>query len=416
MSVNVNEKQTATAVEAPQIDETVEEGSAQGVPKKLTAGRTVCNERNEKNKLCNGHLKQLRTGGEEAEMHLRGDDVLFKCQSCGALYMGPPLGHVRDPFKQQRFVERELSAILQAAGGTLPVIKKNDKGVYVMIEAGQEAAHAPVKTATTAPTPTPSKTATPATVKPAAPPSASTQTVPPPVANVGPVAGETPEQKRERLQAMVTAAKARKEALEGCEGAAPAASATTQKEATAQAAQPVASKAQTAPPPLPNAGPVPGETHEQKIERLRALVAAAKARQEALEGGAEATNEASTAQAATRTTPTAATTSGLDSSAEADAHREAAEAQAATGMASATPLSSAAATASPTAGAEKVEDLAPDTLEETTQPATKASAQTGTGQGKRADFDTGPVPGETHEEKIARLRAVVARAKELAEG
>jgi hypothetical protein len=30
------------------------------------------------------------------------------------------MGHVRDPRKQQRYVERDLAAILQAAGGTLP--------------------------------------------------------------------------------------------------------------------------------------------------------------------------------------------------------------------------------------------------------------------------------------------------------
>src|SRR5262244_4083738 len=105
------------------------------VPKRITNAQTVCNERNEKNKLCNGHLKQLKTAGEPAEVHLRGDDVLFKCQICGTLYMGPPLGHVRDPEKQRRFVEAELSALLQAAGGTLPIIKKNEKGVYVIVEA-----------------------------------------------------------------------------------------------------------------------------------------------------------------------------------------------------------------------------------------------------------------------------------------
>src|SRR5436309_11326939 len=106
------------------------------VPKRITNAQTVCNERNEKNKLCNGHLKQLKTAGERSEVHLRGDDVLFKCQICGTLYMGPPLGHVRDPEKQRRFVEAELTAVLQAAGGTLPVIKKNEKGVYVIVEAG----------------------------------------------------------------------------------------------------------------------------------------------------------------------------------------------------------------------------------------------------------------------------------------
>src|SRR3984893_16512235 len=104
------------------------------IPKRITNAQTVCNERNEKGKLCNGHLKQLRTAGESADVHLRGDDVLSKCQTCSTLYMGPPLGHVRDPEKQQRFVEAELTALLQAAGGTLPVVKKNEKGVFVIIE------------------------------------------------------------------------------------------------------------------------------------------------------------------------------------------------------------------------------------------------------------------------------------------
>src|SRR2546430_6497796 len=107
------------------------------IPKRIVNAQTVCNEKNEKGKLCNGHLKQLKTAGELAEVHLRGDDVLFKCQICGTLYMGPPLGHVRDPEKQTRFVEAELSALLQAAGGTLPVIKKNEKGVYVIVESGE---------------------------------------------------------------------------------------------------------------------------------------------------------------------------------------------------------------------------------------------------------------------------------------
>src|SRR6266496_6755124 len=130
------------------------------VPKRITNAQTVCNEKNAKGKLCNGHLKQLRTAGEDAEIHLRGDDVLFKCQTCGTLYMGPPLGHVRDPHKQSRFVEAELSALLQAAGGTLPIIKKDERGVFVMVEAGAEHGHAPAKPA--------SATSTP----PAAPPSA----------------------------------------------------------------------------------------------------------------------------------------------------------------------------------------------------------------------------------------------------
>src|SRR5437899_4699995 len=122
--------------------------STPAIPKRITNAQTVCNERNEKNKLCNGHLKQLKTAGEPAEVHLRGDDVLFKCQICGTLYMGPPLGHVRDPEKQRRFVEAELSTLLQAAGGTLPVIKKNEKGVNVIVESGEGAhGHTPAATA-----------------------------------------------------------------------------------------------------------------------------------------------------------------------------------------------------------------------------------------------------------------------------
>src|SRR5260221_12676978 len=118
--------------------------AAAPMPKRITNAQTVCNERNEKNKLCNGHLKQLRTGGEAAEVHLRGDDVLYKCTLCGTLYMGPPLGHVRDPEKQSRFVEAELSALLQAAGGTLPMIEKNEKAVFVIVERrGGGHGHAP---------------------------------------------------------------------------------------------------------------------------------------------------------------------------------------------------------------------------------------------------------------------------------
>src|ERR1041385_3970306 len=132
------------------------------VPKRITNAQTVCNEKNEKGKLCNGHLKQLRTAGERAEIHLRGDDVLSKCQTCGTLYMGPPLGHVRDPHKQHRFVEAELQALLLAAGGTLPVIKRDEaRGVYVMVET-EVAAHGH------AAKPAPAKAAAPAAAAPAA--------------------------------------------------------------------------------------------------------------------------------------------------------------------------------------------------------------------------------------------------------
>ena len=130
---------SATETNTPNKDASA---SAAPVPKQITNAQTVCNEKNEKGKPCWGHLKQLGTAGEHAEVHLSGVDVLFKCQTCGTLYMGPPLGHVRDPYKQSRFVEAELSALLQAAGGTLPVIKKDDRGVYVIVQGGAEHSHA----------------------------------------------------------------------------------------------------------------------------------------------------------------------------------------------------------------------------------------------------------------------------------
>lgn len=103
------------------------------VPKKITNAQTVCNEKNEKGKLCNGSLKQIGTGNQSAAEHLRGDDVLFKCNVCGTLYMGPPLGHLRDAKKQSRFVQNELTALLQAAeGGSLPEIIKDERGVFVL--------------------------------------------------------------------------------------------------------------------------------------------------------------------------------------------------------------------------------------------------------------------------------------------
>jgi hypothetical protein len=155
MSANSSDNEsvsTTTAREAP----TAQQSSQPGVPKKITNAQTVCNEKNEKGKLCNGFLKQLRTGGEEADKHLRGDDVLFKCQTCGTLYLGPPLGHVRDPKKQTRFVEKELTEILQAAGGTLPAFKMSERGTLVPVEDHSHHAPAPpASPAATAATPRP---------------------------------------------------------------------------------------------------------------------------------------------------------------------------------------------------------------------------------------------------------------------
>ena len=299
------------------------EPTAAPVPKRIVNAQTVCNERNEKGKLCNGHLKQLRTAGEPAEIHLRGDDVLFKCQTCGTLYMGPPLGHVRDPYKQSRFVEAELSALLQAAGGTLPVVKKDDRGVFIMVETaaadhGHAAKAAPAKPAAAAPPKAATQSAAPkpaAATKPAGEHKAGAQpnrqlfkrSTYAGVKDTGPVAGETFEQKVARLQALSAAAKQRAD-----EGGGP------EPEAAAEPAGPVAASAETTanleaapqataatPPattsaptaehkPTGNAdrrlmkrttycgvvdtGPVPGETFEQKVARLTALSAAAKQR------------------------------------------------------------------------------------------------------------------------------------------
>src|ERR1044071_7159988 len=118
MSSEANEMSRLAGSVAKQAP-TEQQEARPGVPRRFAPGQTVCNEKNEKGKLCNGHLKELNTQ-HPSRVHLRGDDTLYRCQACGALYMGPPMGHVRDPRKQKRYVERDLAAILQAAGGTLP--------------------------------------------------------------------------------------------------------------------------------------------------------------------------------------------------------------------------------------------------------------------------------------------------------
>ena len=297
------------------------------VPKRITNAQTVCNEKNEKGKLCNGHLKQLRTAGEPAEIHLRGDDVLSKCQTCGTFYMGPPLGHVRDPNKQRRFVEAELQALLQAAGGTLPVIKRDEaRGVYVMVEtaasdhghaakpapAAKPAAPAAAAPKAAAPAPAAAKPAAPAAPKPAGEHKPGAQpnrqlfrrSTYAGVKDTGPVAGETFEQKVARLKAVSAGAKQRAE--EG--GAEPSAAEVTEvltslapdqevpQPAAAPAPAPAATSSAPAHKPTGNAdrtlmkrstycgvvdtGPVPGETFQQKVARLAALSAAAKQRSE----------------------------------------------------------------------------------------------------------------------------------------
>jgi hypothetical protein len=318
---------TATASEASSSEQVPSANATAPVPKRITNAQTVCNEKNAKGKLCNGHLKQLRTAGEPAEIHLRGDDVLFKCQTCGTLYMGPPLGHVRDPQKQSRFVEAELSALLQAAGGTLPVVKKDARGVFIMETTGHKPSAGPSPAAAPAiasKASAPSAT-TPVTSKPAAAPvqkpAAKAGAEPDRklmkrytyagVTDTGPVAGETFEQKAARLKTVAAAAKQR--ADEGGGTQAPSAEAAAdpvveavlesamtpppESEASAAASTPAATSSPAAKhKPTGQAdrtlmirstycgvldtGPVPGESFEQKVERLRAVAAAAKQREE----------------------------------------------------------------------------------------------------------------------------------------
>lgn len=308
---------TTPATEASPSESTT---AAAPVPKRITNAQTVCNEKNAKGKLCNGHLKQLRTAGEPAEVHLRGDDVLSKCQTCGTLYMGPPLGHVRDPNKQVRFVEAELSALLQAAGGSLPVIKKDARGVFIMETTG----HTPEAAKPAAAAPAVAKAATPAA--PAAQKSAAAPAAKPAGAKVGadpdrklnkrytyagvvdsgPVPGETFEQKVARLKAVATAAKQRADEGGGQPAAVtadapvvaevletammpPPADATTPAPAAAAPAEATHKPTGDADRSLMirstycgvvDTGPIAGETFEQKVERLRAVAAAAKQRAE----------------------------------------------------------------------------------------------------------------------------------------
>jgi len=310
--------------------------AATPVPKRITNAQTVCNEKNEKNKPCWGHLKQLDTAGEPAEVHLRGDDVLFKCQTCGTLYMGPPLGHVRDPYKQSRFVEAELSALLQAAGGTLPVIKKDARGVFVIVEGGGEHSHA--KPAAPKPAAAPSKAAVSEAAKPAA-------VAPPPAA-------AAPKPAEHKAGAQPNRQLFKRSTYAG----------------------------------VTDTGPVPGETFEQKVARLKALAAAAKQRAE--EGGGPTAPPAVAPAATPATKPVAAA------------------------PATAEPTAPVAAATQPAASAS----AAPPAATSAHKPTGKADRTLM----KRSTYcgvvDTGPVPGETFEQKVARLTALAAAAKQRADG
>jgi hypothetical protein len=239
---------------------------------------------------------------------------------------------VRDPNKQVRFVEAELSALLQAAGGTLPAIKKDERGVFVMVETDDHGSHAakPPAAVAAAPAAAAPKAAAPKVATPAAPSAPTPATAKPAEHKAG-------AQPNRQLFKRTTYAG------------------------------------------VADTGPVPGETFEQKVARLKALSAAAKQREE--EGGGPAPI-AHSAPAVEPATPVAAA-----------------------------PATEAAVEAAPTPAAAAPSSSA---------PAHKPTGNADRTLMKRSTYcgvaDTGPVPGETFEQKIARLTAVSAAAKQRAEG
>lgn len=240
--------------------------------------------------------------------------------------MGPPLGHVRDPHKQARFVEAELTALLQAAGGTLPVIKKDEqRGVFVMVETVVEGhgAHAAKPAAAKPAAPAAGASAAPKAAAPAAPKAAA----PAPNAGEHKTLGQNPNRQLFRRSTYID---------------------------------------------VKDTGPVPGETFEQKVARLKAVSAAAK--QRADEGGGES-------------------------------------------VAVSEPVASAAVTEPVVPSAEIA---APSPAPASSSPAHKPTGNADRSLMKRSTYcgvvDTGPVAGETFQQKVARLAALSAAAKQRSEG
>ncbi|MCA1635290.1 MAG: hypothetical protein LC802_16765 [Acidobacteria bacterium] len=304
----------AVAKQAP----TEQQESRPGTPKRFAVGQTVCNEKNEKGKLCNGHLKEVHTAGEAAK-YLRGDDVLYQCQTCGALYMGPPMGHVRDPDKQQRYVEKDLAAILRAAGGTLPAydypvpawrgapkaLPKAAAKAPPKASAAQPATPTPAPSGATPPATSPAGDAAPAAAsssdadrhRPAAEAQAATgqasaAPLSPAAATASPAAGaETASDLATEASTELTPGAPKDERTEAApsssvaaptETAAPRESTAPQESAApaAAAAAPKSKRAASAGggllPIAPHLAPPPGETPQQKLERLRLVVEEAK--------------------------------------------------------------------------------------------------------------------------------------------
>ncbi|HYH85462.1 MAG TPA: hypothetical protein VEX60_08260 [Pyrinomonadaceae bacterium] len=271
MSSEANESKTdAVAKQAP----TEQQQSKPGTPKRIAPGQTVCNEKNEKGKLCNGHLKEVNTQ-HPSEVFLRGDDALHRCQACGALYMGPPMGHVRDPRKQRRYIERDLAAILQAAGGTLPAYDypaanwRGEPKPKLTPASSKPAALKPSPAAKTSATSAadsspaadahrPAAEAQAATGEASAAPMSPTASTASPAAGAAEVSDLAPEASTEMTPA------APKDERPKAAAAAPAAGAKPKKGAHAGFKVP------------PELQPKPGESMEEKIARLRRINEEAK--------------------------------------------------------------------------------------------------------------------------------------------
>ena len=80
--------------------------------KALRPGQTVCNERDEKGKLCAGPLKRRPDPKYRSGTELEGSEVIHRCGRCYALYSGPPLGFLRDPV-MTRFVMSDQPDVIQ---------------------------------------------------------------------------------------------------------------------------------------------------------------------------------------------------------------------------------------------------------------------------------------------------------------
>jgi hypothetical protein len=80
--------------------------------KPMKPGQTVCNQKDEKGKLCAGPLKRLQSKVYRSKEELEGEEMIYRCGKCYTIYQGPPLGYLRDP-QMKRFVLAAQPDIVQ---------------------------------------------------------------------------------------------------------------------------------------------------------------------------------------------------------------------------------------------------------------------------------------------------------------